>query len=101
MTRQKTTEDRTVFNENVTGHVCREIERLAARAACILGSRFAGVDLITLDPTLPLDKTGGVINEINTTPGLHHHYGLINDNASPAVEVLKHLLQVPGDGGQQ
>lgn len=100
LARQKTTEERTVFNENVTGRVCGEIEGLAARAAGILGSRFAGVDLITLDPSLPLDKTGGVINEINTTPGLHHHYGLINDDASPAVKVLKHLLQVPGDGGQ-
>lgn len=100
LTRQKTTEERTVFNENVTGRVCGEIEALAARAACVLGSRFAGVDLITLDATLPLDKTGGVINEINTTPGLHHHYGLINDNASPAVEVLEHLLRVPDDGGK-
>lgn len=98
---QNTIEERTVFDENVTGNICGEIEALAIRAAHILRSRFAGVDLITLDPTLPLEITGGVINEINTTPGLHHHYNLINDDAAPAVKVLKYLLEIPDDAGRQ
>ncbi len=34
---------------------------------------LAGLDIITTDITKPLSETGGVINEINTTPGLHHH----------------------------
>nr|HQU71074.1 hypothetical protein [Calditrichia bacterium] len=37
-----------------------------------------GVDLITPDVSRPLDEVGGVINEINTNPGLHHHY-LVNN----------------------
>ena len=34
---------------------------------------LAGLDIITTDIGRPLNETGGVINEINTTPGLHHH----------------------------
>ena len=34
---------------------------------------LAGLDIITTDIGKPLSETGGVINEINTTPGLHHH----------------------------
>ncbi|MGH8583905.1 MAG: hypothetical protein ACREWG_14215 [Gammaproteobacteria bacterium] len=86
-------EQRTVFDENVTGEICGAIRAVAAQAAELLFSRFAGVDVITLDPTLPLIKTGGVINEINTTPGLHHHYNLINQTGvDPASEVLVYLL---------
>ncbi len=34
---------------------------------------LAGLDIITTDIGKPLSETGGVVNEINTTPGLHHH----------------------------
>ena len=30
--------------------------------------------MITTDPAVPLHRCGGVINEVNTTPALHHHY---------------------------
>jgi cyanophycin synthetase len=84
---------RTVFNEDVTGLVCADLRETAVRAAEALNSRFAGIDIITLDPMVPLKECGGVINEVNTTPGLHHHYNLINGNGSaPAVEVLRYLL---------
>lgn len=87
-------EVRTVYDENVTHLLCREIKELAIRAASIINSRFAGVDIITPDPTVPLEHCGGVINEINTTPGLHHHYGLSgNTGTPPAVVVLRHLLE--------
>lgn len=39
---------------------------------------LAGLDLITTDISKPLVETGGIINEINTTPGLHHH-ALVSD----------------------
>jgi len=85
---------RTTFNENVTGLVCRDLRTKAVRAAYALNSEFAGVDIITLDPAVPLRESGGVINEVNTTPGLHHHYNLINGNgSSPAGDVLKYLLE--------
>jgi cyanophycin synthetase len=85
---------RTDYDDDVTHLLCKEIKELAIRATRIINSRFAGVDIITCDPTIPLEKCGGVINEINTTPGLHHHYGLSgNPEMPPAVVVLRHLLE--------
>lgn len=87
-------EVRCVFNEDATHVISPALKEQAARAVRTLDSRFAGVDLITLDPTQLLEKSGGVINEINTTPGLHHHYNLVNTTGEthPAVDVLRYLL---------
>jgi D-alanine-D-alanine ligase-like ATP-grasp enzyme len=38
-----------------------------------LGIVLGGIDVITRDITVPLNESNGIINEINTTPGLHHH----------------------------
>jgi glutathione synthase/RimK-type ligase-like ATP-grasp enzyme len=39
-----------------------------------VGTRLAGIDVITTDPGVPLGESGGVILEVNATPGYHHHY---------------------------
>ena len=59
-----------------------------------LGSQFAGVDLLTNDPTRTLAESGGVFLEINTTPGLHHHCTPSADGVAcdVAVTVLRRLL---------
>lgn len=44
----------------------------------VLGVVFSGVDLMLKDHTLPLDKSHCRLNEINTTPGLHHHTLIAN-----------------------
>jgi cyanophycin synthetase len=92
-------EIRTVYNEVVTDLICSELRRQAESAASLLHSRFAGVDVITLDPSVPLEKSGGVINEVNTNPGLHHHYVSSRhdaydrgDDIRPTVTVLAYLL---------
>jgi cyanophycin synthetase len=69
-------EVRTIYTEDVTDLVCSSIVEEGRRASVALGSEFCGVDVITTDPTVALAETGGAINEVNTTPGLHHHYGL-------------------------
>ena len=95
---RKNVEVRTVYNENVTGLLCQDLRKQAVQAAQALNSRFAGVDIITLDPSVTLEESRGVINEINTTPGLQHHYNLLNDHGtSPAVQVLKYLLDISND----
>ena len=71
---RKYAEVRTVYNETVTDLVCDSLRRDAERAAHVVGSDFVGVDVITTDPATPLHQCGGVINEVNTTPALHHHY---------------------------
>ncbi len=81
-------------NESVTGLFCEEVVRAGAAAAEILGVRLAGVDMITTDPGLPLQETGGVINEVNTTPGLHYHYQIRNRDAGRRVvePILQEIL---------
>jgi D-alanine-D-alanine ligase-like ATP-grasp enzyme len=75
----------TVFDEDVTQMICNELKEEAVKVA--------GVDLISLDPSKSLSDSGGAINEINTTPGLHHHYNLRNQgDPSPAVMVVRYLL---------
>ncbi len=89
----RTDEVRTVYTENVTNLLCDDIRNKAVQAAKCLNSQFAGVDIITLNPAVSLEQGGGVINEINTTPGMQHHYNLRNDSGMPpAAIVLKYLL---------
>jgi len=87
------------YSEDVTQLICPEIRKTAARVVEVVQSQFAGIDLITIDPTVPLHESGGSIIEINTTPGLHHHSNLINDDEGehPAVKVLRYLLQISHD----
>jgi cyanophycin synthetase len=81
-------------NETFHGELAQEILTQARTAQRAVGLRLAGVDVITPDPSLPLAQAGGVINEVNGTPGLHHHY-LVADprRATPvAVPVLERVL---------
>ncbi len=61
----------------------------AREAARIVGARLATVEMITQDPSAELGSSGGVILEINTTPGLAQHYLVANpDAAEPVAEVI-------------
>ncbi len=71
---------KTIVNENAAeqNHVVRDqvhpsIVKLGRRVLSVFDVKLAGVDLITPDISVPLEECGGVINEINTQPGLHHH----------------------------
>lgn len=92
--RQRREEVRTIYNETVTDSICDALRKDAELIARTLGSRFIGVDLITVDPTLPLEQTGGAIIEANTTPGLHHHYDARREKyPEPALRVMQALLR--------
>lgn len=91
---RKQVEVRTVYNETVTDSVCESILQDARRAAEILRSDFVGVDFITKDISVPLSQSGGVINEVNTTPGLHHHYDSSKERyPEPSLKILEALLR--------
>lgn len=51
-----------------------DVVAAGARAAAAVGVRLSGVDVITPDPSLPLEEVGGVVIEVNTTPGYYYHY---------------------------
>ena len=55
----------------ITRRVHRSFKALAARVAKALDLRFAGVDLLTADITLPLQEY--VVLEVNSAPGLDHY----------------------------
>lgn len=78
-------EVRTVYTEDVTEEVAPELIEEGRRAAAALGSQFCGVDMIAMNCRQSLARTRGVIGEINTTPGLHHHYDLESSNRGDGV----------------
>lgn len=81
-------------SRSVRDRIGPELREAGARAAEVAGVRLAGVDAITTDPAVPLESSGGVINEVNTTPGLHWHYRIANpeQGVKVAIPVLERLL---------
>jgi cyanophycin synthetase len=90
-----TSQNRIEDNETVREPIAPELVAQARRAAAQVGVRLAGVDLITPDLSRSLEESGGVIIEVNGTPGLHYHYQVADEaNATPvAVPILRRLLQ--------
>ncbi len=95
---RKQVEVRTVYGETVTGQVCNEIIQQAEAAARAVGSDFIGVDIIARRIDVPLEETGGVINEVNTTPALHHHY---DSRHEPYPLVALQAISLLLDGAQE
>jgi len=94
----KSTVGENARGDNATVHgvggLADSIVQAAARAATFSRIRLAGVDLVTPDPTRPLEQAGGAILEVNGTPGLHYHYEVFNAEQATAVAVplLERLL---------
>jgi D-alanine-D-alanine ligase-like ATP-grasp enzyme len=72
--------------------LCHAVIDAGARAAAAIGVKLAGIDVITPDPSRPLEEVGGVILEVNTTPGLYYHYHRTGEPKRVAVDILSHLL---------
>jgi cyanophycin synthetase len=79
-------------NSTVRDRVHPDTIRRGAQIARQLRIRLAGHDVITTDISRPLEETGGVFNEVNTTPGLQHHY--LIDNRAQQAPVMERLLDV-------
>lgn len=78
-----------------TGLLCADIVEQGAVAAASVGGRLVGVDVITSDPTVPLNAAGGVVLEVNTTPGLSYHYHGKPGAVDVVGRVLDRLTGVP------
>ena len=90
-----TSQNRIEDNETVREPIAPDLVAEAREAAAQVGVRLAGVDLITPDLSRCLKESGGVIIEVNGTPGLHYHYQVADEaNATPvAVPILRRLLE--------
>lgn len=92
-------------NETWILPVAPAVVEAARRAVEAVGLRLAGVDVITPDIGRPLEVTGGMIVEVNGTPGLHHHYLVAQPEratrvAAPILErALQHTLATAPAGG--
>ena len=64
-----------VDNVSVIDVVANDIVEAGRQAAEAINARLAGVDVVTPDLTTDLSSSGGVVLEINTTPGLYIHEG--------------------------
>jgi D-alanine-D-alanine ligase-like ATP-grasp enzyme len=78
-----------------TGPLADSLLEQVQAAVSAVGLRLAGVDVITPDPTRPLHEVGGVVNEVNGRPGLHHHYLVADPEQATrvAIPILERLLR--------
>lgn len=74
--------------------LCPDIIEQGARAAELVGGRLVGVDVITANPSVPLNAAGGCVLEVNTTPGLVYHYHGKPDGVDVARVLLERLAGV-------
>jgi cyanophycin synthetase len=74
-------------NESIADRLAQPVIDSARRAAVATGVRLAGIDIITTALDRSLEDSGGVILEVNTTPGLHFHYHKRGDAARVAVPI--------------
>jgi cyanophycin synthetase len=100
---------KTVTHQNVLTDNVSAMHRMhprvledGARAAAVVGANLAGIDVLTTDPGTPLEQSGGVILEVNTTPGYYYHYHRGNGMCEVAVRILETLLGLDGcDGARE
>jgi cyanophycin synthetase len=87
-------ENRAEQNHNVTAQVHPETVELGRRLASDLGVEFAGLDVLCKDISAPLTRANGWMNEVNTTPGVHHHYLIANPAVGTPVaeKVLEYIF---------
>lgn len=90
---------KSVVNDN-TAEENESVESIAdavvaagREAAEASGVRLAGVDLVTPDITRDLCEVGGVVLEVNTTPGFYYHYFRQGERRAIAVPVLRACLE--------
>lgn len=92
-----TEELRTIYEEDITELVAPELVEEVGRLVRFIGSEWAGVDILTRDPGLGMKEGGGVLLEVNTTPGLHHHCAL---SGAPTCDVAVRVLRYALDAGR-
>ncbi len=93
---------KTVVNDNaaaenvsVTSQLPESTVAVGQLAARAIGVRLAGVDIVTLDFRADLASSGGVVLEINTTPGLYiHYYCQQAEPSDVAVPILEACLEL-------
>lgn len=81
-------------NHVVRSEVHPEIVETGRRIVKELGIGFVGLDVTATDIALPPAEGGVIFNEINASPGIHHHYLVSQPEriARVAPRILEHLF---------
>ena len=84
---------------DITDIVHPEVAYQAILAAKIVGLDIAGVDVVTPDITQPLEKTGGVVVEVNAGPSLLMHLNPAEGQARDVGQAIaEHLFPQQTNG---
>lgn len=73
---------------DVTERVHPDLAARAVDAARVVGLDIAGVDVVALDVSRPLEDQGGVVVEVNAAPGLRMHLEPSAGTAQPVGEAI-------------
>jgi len=104
VTIQTVTNDNRVEDTATVGQALdEELMGAARRAAAAVGLRLAGVDVITPHAAVPLGRAGGVVAEVNGTPGIHHHYHVTDPREATlvAVPILERALETAREAARR
>jgi len=81
-------------NSSVRNEVHPYFHELGQRVSSLLGVTLIGMDIMAPDLTVPLDESGGIINEVNIPPGFHYHELISNsaDKANVCTLILDYIF---------
>ncbi len=85
---------------DVTDLVHPEVAARAIEAAKMVGLDVAGVDVIALDITRPLEHQGGIVVEVNASPGLRMHLEPSSGRPRPVGEAIIDAIFADGQNGR-
>jgi cyanophycin synthetase len=85
---------------DVTDRVHPEVAARAVEAARVVGLDIAGVDVVAIDIGRPLEEQGGVIVEVNASPGLRMHLEPSSGAPRPVGEAIVASLFPEGMQGR-
>ena len=81
-------------NHVVRDQVHSSFNDMGRRLKSILDLKLIGLDIMASTLEVPLEESGGVINEVNGTPGLHHHdlVAETDEKCQVGEKILKFML---------
>jgi cyanophycin synthetase len=85
---------------DVTDLVHPEVANRCIEAARAIGLDVAGVDVVAMDIGRPLEDQGGIIVEVNASPGLRMHIEPSSGSPRPVGEAVIDGMFAPGENGR-
>lgn len=85
---------------DVTDLVHPDVAARAIEAAQVVGLDIAGIDVVCRDISRPLEEQGGMIIEVNASPGLRMHLEPSSGKPRPVGEAIVDTLFADGQSGR-